>query len=116
MHGRVSYYTYHEPMVPSKHGKGNGIPIKYFTTLSSIDNVLGKSRVMFPLNDTYNVPGVMTGTGVALNSNTTSDLSGSAPATIQQKVDCEINNMREKLTIILCLVRVVSSTDAPVRS
>ena len=70
------YYTHHEPIVPSKHGKGNGIPIKYFTTLSSIDNVLGKSRVMFPLKDTYNVPGVITGTGDARNSNTSSDRSG----------------------------------------
>ena len=71
--------TYHEPSVPSKHGKGNGIPIKYFTTLSSIETVRGKSEVIFPLNDTYNVPGVTMGTGLARNSENHSGLSGSIP-------------------------------------
>ena len=41
--GQLHNTTHQEPRVPSKHGKGNGIPIKYFTTLSSIEIVLGKS-------------------------------------------------------------------------
>ena len=65
--------------MPSKHGKGNGIPIRYFTTLSSIESVLGKSLVIFPLNDTYKVPGVTIGTGDARKSKNHRGLSGSAP-------------------------------------
>lgn len=63
----------------------NGIPTRYFTRPSSIATDRGKSVLMFPLKETYRVPGVIMGIGCAFTSENQSGLPGSEPENKKRK-------------------------------